>query len=157
MRGTLAERFWSKVDKRNKGECWLWLGFPAKGGYGQLRTSSGRYRMATAVSLFIETGKMPPPLTTICHRCDNPPCVNPAHLFLGTQKTNMVDCSNKGRIGHGDNHCHAKLTAADVNEIRVAWRNGAKSAELASVFSINRQEISRIMRGRTWVSRETKR
>tara|TARA_Y100000310_G_scaffold14352_1_gene14541 strand:- start:175 stop:714 length:540 start_codon:yes stop_codon:yes gene_type:complete len=99
MRGTLEERFWAKV-KKGPG-CWLWTGATRPGGYGNLFTfrDKGRrnhFTSAHRASWEIHYGPIPDGLL-VCHRCDNPPCVKPEHLFLGTNKDNQRDRRQKGR------------------------------------------------------------
>lgn len=92
----------------------------------------------------------------VCHRCDNPPCCNPAHLFLGTQKDNMRDASSKGRIRNaserhrGERHPGAKLTQSQVDDIRAECASGALITVVAERFGVNRSTVSLIARGKTW-------
>jgi hypothetical protein len=96
------ERFWPKVERRGPDECWLWLGAAVPEGYGRFCVS-GRplipahrfaYSLATGTPLDAMIG------LEVLHSCDNPPCVNPAHLSLGTRQDNMQDASRKGRLHH---------------------------------------------------------
>jgi len=89
-----SERFWSKVDRRGPDECWLWQGCMTRG-YGQFWVD-GRMRNAHRVSFELTSGPIPDGMF-VCHRCDNPRCVNSAHLFLGTHADNMRD-SEKRRL-----------------------------------------------------------
>ena len=96
---TLEERFWSKVDK--SGECWLWLGSKGPDGYGYLGTGTSKSARAHRVAYWVVYGSIPNG-QFVLHHCDNPSCVRPDHLFLGTQQDNMNDMVNKGRSAKGD-------------------------------------------------------
>ncbi len=91
----LAERFWEKVDKRGPDECWPWLGAHSNG-YGQIY-SNGRSRKATQISWELANAKPFPEGLCACHACDNPPCVNPAHIWAGSMSQNTRDAVAKGR------------------------------------------------------------
>lgn len=90
------ERFWRKVEKRGPDECWPWKGALWDKGYGQFRVD-GRKLMAHRVSLILAGRPQPSDKPQGCHTCDNPPCVNPAHLWWGTNGDNQRDCVAKGR------------------------------------------------------------
>jgi len=87
-------RFWNRVKKTNK--CWLWLGYKDPNGYGNLNIGGKAY-LTHRVSYYIHFGSIPKGME-ICHHCDNPSCVNPKHLFLGTHKDNMHDAIKKEKI-----------------------------------------------------------
>jgi hypothetical protein len=96
----IAERFWPKVDK--SGECWIWRGAKNRNGYGTFMLGEFQAR-AHRVAYELTYGPILDRLM-VCHHCDNPPCCNPAHLFLGTVADNAADMVKKGRQARGDHH-----------------------------------------------------
>ncbi|MDD4280094.1 MAG: HNH endonuclease [Candidatus Sumerlaeales bacterium] len=152
MKKTLEERFQEKIDKTVG--CWEWLGCKNMGGYGMIRVD-GRLHQAHRISYALYNGEIPDGMC-ICHRCDNPGCVNPTHLFLGTKLDNAKDRERKGRGVHnfshgcGDKSSRAKLTWNQVNKIREKWENGATQASLAEEFEVTRPTINQIVHYRTW-------
>jgi len=146
-------RFMSKVDIGGSDDCWLWTGTLDKDGYGVMGVGDRKIR-AHRVSWAIHNGPIPEGMC-VCHRCDVPGCVNPAHLFLGTQADNMRDMTIKGRsVQHpaspGEGHPCAKLTEAQVLAIRAECANGATQTRLAERFRISSAAISRIVRREAW-------
>lgn len=97
-RKPLTERFWARVDVV-VGSCWVWTGAVGDHGYGRITEKGKRYR-AHRMAWLINCGEIPEGLSVL-HKCDNPSCVNPDHLFLGTQKVNIADGIQKGRIDLG--------------------------------------------------------
>lgn len=124
------DAFWSRVEKRNEDECWPWRPKPHKSGYGQFKHRGGTYkahRVAFALTVGgIEwsTGESGSRGALVLHKCDNRRCCNPAHLFLGGQDANIKDAATKQRMAHGEEHVLAKLTVAQVVEIKKLWRAG---------------------------------
>ena len=149
-----VERFWTKVDK--SGECWEWTANLYSNGYGQF------YLNGTMVLSHRLSYVMNHPLTIdlwkhreifVCHRCDNPRCVNPAHLFLGTHTDNMKDMVAKGRGKQvkGEKHGRSKLTETDVREIRTKYANGGVSQrQLALEYSVPHSSICVLINRKTW-------
>jgi hypothetical protein len=142
-----VERFWTKVDK--SGECWEWTAGLNKDGYGQFKlngkgVSSHRYSYILHHPLSIDLCEHRE--ICVCHRCDNPKCVNPAHLFLGTRSDNMKDMVAKRRmIGN------VKLTEHQVREIRNKYANGRITLKsLSREYGISLEGIHGIIRRRTW-------
>lgn len=139
------ERFWKKVSIAGPDECWNWNGAISKckngSGYGSLCVL-GRQVKAHRVSFAINKGAIPAGMF-VCHKCDNRRCVNPAHLFLGTQSDNIRDCSAKGRM-------ITKLTKYDVFSIRHSRENGEKLKVIAARFGVSTTTVSAIVRRRKW-------
>lgn len=147
----LSQRFWSKVDR--SGDCWVWTGGTDQHGYGQFVAQNRRLR-AHRVAYELTHGAIPDD-TSVCHRCDNPPCVRPDHLFLGSHQDNMDDMNRKGRHGRsparGETAGNAKLTDAAVREMRALWAAGGLTKRaIAKRFGISDSNISRILNGQSW-------
>ena len=143
------QRFWNKIDKSGGHDaCWLWLGCCVRGGYGWFYWN-GKYYQSHRIMWMITFGKIPDGLC-ILHKCDNPSCCNPDHLFLGTKKDNSDDKVRKGRQYHpnGEKNGHCKITDLQVLEIRQRYTrfgiNGENSVTLAKFFGISPVQIRRI-------------
>lgn len=145
-RHTWRDRFWKYVTPAGPDECWEWQGGRANGGYGKISRGprNGGHIRAHRASYEMHVGPVPDGMF-VCHRCDNPPCVNPAHLFLGSPKDNIDDMMRKGRDFRGRGG--AKLTDEQVRELREARAAGARIEELSERFGINSGQVSRIARG----------
>jgi hypothetical protein len=101
-------RFYDKVDKRGQRECWPWSAYKERDGRGTFRIGSKKYK-APRVMMMLMTGREIPKEKIVCHTCDNPSCVNPKHLYLGTPKQNTSDMLMRGRH-HVSNHGHDENT-----------------------------------------------
>lgn len=134
--------------------CWNWNGAneSKRGGYG-LFWMLDDHRRASRVAYEIYVGPIPAGLHVL-HKCDNPPCVNPDHLFVGTPLDNARDCSAKGRRRNvpsvGEKNGLARLTNEQARQIKTALTSGAKGRLLAKMFSVSESIISDIKRGKTW-------
>jgi len=159
----IEERFWTKVDKSAGPEgCWLWTGCKIHHGYGMLNTGGkhGQNKLAHRISWELHHSESVPEGIEVLHRCDNPSCVNPAHLFLGTQKDNVSDMIAKGRspydrcfhkiaaLGEA-NHAH-KLKASDIPVIRIAHANGETLVAIAVRYGVTPSTIGKITRRERW-------
>lgn len=146
----VIDRFLAKVDKpADPDGCWVWTACRLKSGYGQLVVGKGKREYAHRVSYRLYVGGIPGGLH-VCHRCDNRQCVNPAHLFLGTNADNVRDKVEKGRQARGVTGGMAKLTGADVVAIRERHRSGALQRELAVEYAVGQDQISRIVNHQSW-------
>jgi hypothetical protein len=155
-RRSIAERFWEKVDVRGPDECWEWKAGRRTFGYGGFGTEDGKSSPAHRVAWELTHGPIPPGDgyhgTCVLHRCDNPPCVNPAHLFLGTNADNARDKAEKGRVvsnvPRGEANCNAKLTNGQVLEIRA--HPEITGIEFSRRFGVTPMVVSNIRNGKTW-------
>lgn len=144
---TIEERFWAKVSITGGDDCWNWNGCKLPSGYGIIGRGTGQVPIgAHVVSWIIHNGSFAPGLS-VCHKCDNRSCVNPNHLFLGTQQDNLKDMRSKGRQVKGEKHGLAKLSEDDVRAIR---GSNETQARLAAHFGVNQSCISKIQLGKRW-------
>ena len=136
-------RFWSKVDAGGLFDCWPWRGKLQRDGYGQFAVR-GRLLTASRVACALAHG---PSELEACHTCDCPACCNPAHLYWGTHAANMRDRQRRVRQARGERNGRAKLTAAQVREIR---GRGGSCRQLAAEFGVDRTTIRDIRNGEIW-------
>lgn len=148
-------RFWSKVSAGSSLECWLWKASVDRGGYGKICAGGegNGWRKAHRVSWELHNGPIPDGLHVL-HRCDNPPCVNPAHLFLGTHLENNADKIRKGRQQRGERHGIAKLTDADARDIRQSHSRGESAGSIARRLGVCHSTVDDVVRGATWTHPE---
>ena len=146
--------FFSKVAIPTKGQnrCWEWTGSICPKGYGMFSGSNGRCIRAHRFSAIAFNG--PPPVQTMhaCHRCDNPGCVNPKHLFWGSALENVADCKAKGRRANlrGHDHGRAVLTEEIVRSIRQRRANGEKQRDIALDLGVSQYAVWSANAGKTW-------
>lgn len=180
-RRPLAERLWEKVDKDGPTvphmttRCWVFTGCcSANHGYGRIAIARSVARRAHRVSWELANGPIPDGLFVL-HRCDNPPCVRPDHLFLGTQRDNILDMHRKGRgatgdrngarlhpervprgerhssrlhperLRRGENHPQARLSDGEVAEIRRLYSAGVSGRSLATMFGVRPGLVSQLV------------
>ena len=137
-----VSRFWQKVRIGGPNDCWNWTANKC-GNYGQTNVER-KMQYAHRVAWCLANGRRLDEPRVIRHSCDNPLCVNPRHLFDGTQADNIQDCSTKARISHAEQHGNAKLTDDQVREIRRLRKAGVRAVDIASKYGIDRSQVYRI-------------
>lgn len=141
-KATIEQAFTKYFVRGEAGQCWEWQGNRANTGYGRV-SIEGKRMLAHRASYLIHYGYLPDDLE-VCHSCDNRPCVNPEHLFLGTHRDNMADASAKGKSA-------VKLTQAMADEIRRLCAQGhRRQAAVARQFGVSPTTVTEIVLGRTW-------
>ena len=154
-RKSLKARFWEKVDRSSADDkCWEWTASKFPTGYGHF-SMNGHDTRASRTAWLLENGPIPGGLFVL-HHCDNPGCVRPSHLFLGTALDNAQDSVRKGRRSgngyktQGELNHHSKLTASDVIEIRRSRAAGDSVQRIAARFKITHDYIYELASGKRW-------
>lgn len=151
---SLRERFWAKAKKTSDGACWEWGAAKNSNGYGRIK-AGGYVWLAHRLAWTLERGFIPEGYCVL-HRCDNPACVNLAHLRLGVQADNVAEMNARGRGSRpprfeGEGHPEAKLTAASAARIRALYQAGGYSQlALAKLFLVSETTVGDIVRGKRW-------
>jgi hypothetical protein len=160
LREKVGNRFWNKVSRPNDTACWEWTGCKGTAGYGSFAVD-GKTVRAHRMAYQLAFGEIPAGML-ICHKCDNPPCCNPRHLFAGTSSDNVRDAVQKGRhvrpdrdedaVNHvrGERSHLAKLGPSDVLAIRERSRKGERFVPLAAEYNVDRTLIGMIVRRQIW-------
>lgn len=143
----IRKRFWEKVDKNLESGCWEWTAQIAPNGYGRFYTDKNT--SAHRASWEIHYGKIPKRML-VCHRCDNKKCVNPKHLFVGTNKDNLEDMRIKGRSLRGEKNTGSKLNRSQVKQIRAMLNKGINQEQIAREFEVAKNTVSRISTRERW-------
>jgi hypothetical protein len=141
----LLDRLMEKIAKNEMTGCWEWTAYKEVHGYGVVGFKR-KAKLAHRVSYELHRGEIPAGMF-VCHRCDNPSCVNPDHLFIGSQVENMADMAAKGRAPKGEAHSCAKLTERDVLAIKEA---AGTNETIAAKYGVGPSQVSRIKLGQTW-------
>lgn len=149
------QKFWEKVDIRTHDECWMWTAYKNQDGYGVCKVKidkKWKTMLSHRVSYFITFGFFVCGENRCLHSCDNPSCVNPNHLFVGTQKDNIEDMYKKNRqtILYGIRSGMAKLNDEKVHEIKKMLSEMVPIDEIAKKFGVTKNNISSIKTGKTW-------
>ena len=146
----MEDRFNSKFERRGDNECWPWIAYRSETGYGQFRLNGAQrkaHRVAAWLAGIIENES---DNIVVRHKCDNPGCVNPAHLEAGTQADNVRDRVIRGRSQRGETHSSAKLTKRKVSQIKEMLKAGIQLKYIAVIYDVSINTIGAIKVGRTW-------
>ena len=156
-----SENFWKKVKRGDSAfqptmltECWIWVGGKVnKSGHGSLGIN-GDSILAHRISWMIHNGEIPYSGSyhgvCVLHRCDNPSCINPNHLFLGSHAENMKDRDNKSRQAFGERSGNSKLTTEQVMKIREYGKMGYTCRKIATLFPVSYQAVNYILNKKCW-------
>lgn len=145
---SVAERFWQKVDRGASDECWTWEANRNLRNYGTFAINRNMFQ-AHRVAFMLE--REDPGDEWVLHKCDNPPCVNPDHLYLGTPSDNMQDAWDRGRKNAtGSKNPHSVLTEPVVAEIKARLEDGEQQNELAEEYGVGKPTVNDIANERTW-------
>lgn len=156
-RRPFEERFQNAITPEPMSGCWLWTRFVNPGGYGTIRLNGPRV-LAHRASWTVAHGPIPDGMV-VCHKCDTPSCVNPDHLYVGTQRQNMDDCSRRGRTGpqrapasyRGCNgRGNAKLDASQVVAMRKMRADGVRVVEIAERTGVTPGHVYKVTNSRFW-------
>lgn len=141
--------FWERVDRQGEDDCWVWTQTCTLKGYGKVQFNRRRW-IASRLSYMLANGPIPSS-TLVCHACDNPPCVNPRHLWAGTVADNSRDMVEKGRSSRriGERNTRCRLTVEQVRKIRSDPR-GYKA--IAKELGVGRTTVRDARSGRNWSS-----
>lgn len=150
----LPDRFWQRVDRRGPDDCWEWKSYINDSGYGVTRGRNNKALRAHRMAYEFTYGPIPDGMF-VCHKCDNPACCNPAHLFVGNPRDNVHDMIEKGRASQysgicGERHGMSKVTSENVREMRELSNNGLSYVELSRRYGISDVQVSRIVRRICW-------
>lgn len=147
--GIPEERFWNKVKIGKENECWEWVGHLTVKGYGMFKVGTRKLSSSHRFSYELHFREIPKGICVL-HHCDNRKCVNPKHLFLGTNSDNVADKVKKNRQSRGTNNPNSVLTWKQVNQIRKLYSQGIKNVELSKKFNIDNGRVSRIVHNKLW-------
>lgn len=146
--------FWSKVLVTEMSACWVWQGATNLKGYGRYYTGKrwglSKHVVSSRLAFMFEYGVVLPGVVMVLHRCDNPPCCNPDHLFLGDAQANTTDMILKKRHAHGEANGQHVLTGAQVKEIKREVATGAHYDEVATRFGVASWTVRGIASGHRW-------
>lgn len=145
----LRDRLYKFVETDPETGCWNWTGYRDKYGYGRMSVT-GLSSLAHRVSFTLHVGEIPEGMF-VCHHCDNPACINPEHLFLGTPSDNSRDMCEKGRSAKWEKHGRVKLATPQVEAIRKSYRPRVTTLQmLSNKYHVGITQVWRIVHGNEW-------
>lgn len=147
------EKFWSHVAiQQDNNACWEWQAYRKSNRYGELTYKRQKWIASRLAYVLANNIDVLPVGMHVCHKCDNPPCCNPNHLFLGTAKDNVHDAMKKGRayLKKGAEHPSAKMTEEKVRKIRLLHELGFSYKEIGRVYDIDIYQVRAIVKKRSW-------
>ena len=146
-----VERFWSKVERNHPDACWWWMASKNQTGYG-LFSFAGKPKLAHRVAWELQNDATIPDGLLACHTCDQPACVNPRHIYIGTHQDNANDVTERDRRNHrrGEDNGVSKLTNRDVLEIVARFNKGESGRVIAADYDIGSSVVHNVMKGKTW-------
>ena len=142
----VKDRVLECIDK--SGDCWIWTGYKDPNGYGRLNIDL-KPRLVHRLMMELE-GHQLTPSQYVCHKCDNPSCVNPDHLFVGTAADNSADMAAKGRSCRGEKQGQSKLTENEVLDIRKRYEGGEVQSKIAKEYGLHQVTVSEIVTRKIW-------
>lgn len=146
----IESRFWEKVDKNGPGGCWVWLASKNEHGYGKFGVTPSSSKRAHRVAWTLAGNSLSDD-EKLLHSCDNPACVNPAHLRPGTQAENLADMRARGRGIRGETHPNSKLTAEKAQVIRFLRASTLLAdVEIGALFLVGRSAVQKVVARTTW-------
>jgi len=137
------KRFWENVQIKDKDSCWVWVGARTEAGYG-LIYFNGALEYSHRLSLKFNGIEIPPRYHA-CHKCDNPLCVNPSHLYAGSPQNNANDRVERDRHAYGEKHPNSKLSNEDILNMVQLYKNGTWKIDIAKLYSVSPGHVSRIL------------
>jgi hypothetical protein len=146
MRIPARDHFWDFVKKTPN--CWIWTGYVNQDGYGRIMVPGGP--VTTHIFSWKLTNGPIPEGMCVCHKCDNPPCVRPDHLFLGTHLENIKDRDKKDRTAHGVRNYRHKLNPEKVLAMRAMRASGVGYREIGEAFGVNDSAAWKAIKGSNW-------
>jgi hypothetical protein len=149
----LKKKFCERVNKNTGSECWEWVGSISSNGYGKY-LFEGKFYLAHRLSYMLLISDIPKN-KLVLHKCDNPKCVNPKHLYVGTQKDNMQDKVRRGRMPcmSGENSPSSKLTWKKIEQAKKLSHEGSSLRSIGKMFNVHHWTIGLALKGKTWRSK----